>query len=176
MLLDLSRIRTPHEHYEKVYEPSAFAPDADYTVVAPVSLVFDIHKDKETFRLSGRVHTTLELQCSRCLEPFRWGVDEPFELTYEPRPAVMSDSERAIADADFSAAFYDNDEIDLEQLIRERFEMSLPMKPLCTEDCKGLCPVCGTNWNRASCDCRTDWDDPRLATLKALQAEQQKGH
>jgi uncharacterized protein len=101
-------------------------------------------------------------------------VDEPFELTYEPRPARASESEREIADEDFSAAFYDNDEIDLEQLMRERFEMSLPMKPLCSEDCRGLCPVCGTNLNRGSCDCKTDWEDPRLAALKTLQTP--KGH
>jgi DUF177 domain-containing protein len=175
MLLDLSRIRTPHEHYAKVYEPSAFAPDADYTVVSPVSVEFDIHKDKQTFRLDGRVKATLELPCSRCLEPFRWEVDEPFELTYEPRPAASAEGEREIEDADFSAAFYDNDEIDLEQLVRERFEMSLPMKPLCREDCKGLCPVCGTNWNRGSCTCTTDWEDPRMAALKALHPTE-KGH
>lgn len=175
MLLDLSRIRTPHERYEKVYQPSAFKPDADYAIVAPVALGFDIHKDKATVRLIGRVKTTLELPCSRCLEPLRWDVDEPFELTYEPRPTAASESEREIEDEDFSAAFYDNDEIDLEQLIRERFEMSLPMKPLCAGDCKGLCPVCGANWNRSTCDCRTDWEDPRLAALKALQT-QPKGH
>ncbi len=170
MQLDLSRILTPHEYFEQVYTPSAFKPDRDYSIVAPVSLVFDIHKDKDTFRLAGRVRATLELPCSRCLEPLRWLVDEPFELTYAPRPATPAGRERAIEDADFSAAFYDNQEIDLEQLIRERFEMSLPMKPLCREDCKGLCPVCGTNWNRGACDCRTDRDDPRLAPLKALQA------
>jgi len=170
MLLDLHRIRTPHEHYEKVYQPSAFAADGDYSVVSPVTLVFDIHKDKETFRLDGRVQATLELPCGRCLEPFRWPVDEPFELTYQPRAAVAAE-EREIADEDFSAAVYDNDQIDLEQLIRERFEMSLPMKPLCTPDCKGLCPVCGGNLNKTTCDCKPEWEDPRLAVLKKLKAE-----
>jgi DUF177 domain-containing protein len=174
MLLDLSKIRTPHEHYAKVYDPSAFKPDADYTIVAPVALEFEIHKDKERFRLNGRAQTTLELPCSRCLEPFRWAVDEPFELTYEPRPASTAEGEREIANEDFSAAFYDDDAIDLEQLMRERIEMSLPMKPLCREDCKGLCPLCGTNLNRGTCDCKTDWEDPRLAALKALQTP--KGH
>jgi uncharacterized protein len=169
MRLDLSKIRTPHEHYAKVYEPAAFTPDAEYIVVAPVSLEFDIHKDKDRFRLEGRVRTTLELPCSRCLEPFRWTVDEPFELTYEPRPSSAAESEREIANEDFSAAVYENEEIDLEQLVRERFEMSMPMKPLCRDDCKGLCPVCGTNLNRGRCDCKTGWQDPRMAALRALQ-------
>jgi uncharacterized protein len=171
MLLDLSKIRTPHEHYENVVEPAAFKPDADYTVVAPVRLTFDIHKDKDTCRLVGRAQSVLELTCGRCLEPFRWTVDEPFELTYEPRSVALTDEEREIRDEDFSTAVYDNEQIDLDQLVRERFEMSLPMKPLCTTACQGLCPVCGTNLNRGTCDCKQDWEDPRLAALKNLRAD-----
>jgi len=171
MRLDLSKIRTAHERYEREYPASAFAADADYAVVSPVRLAFDIHKDQETFRLDGRVSATLELRCSRCLEPFRWSVDEPFELTYQPRAAVQSAEEREIADEDFSAAVYDDDQIDLEQLIRERFEMSLPMKPLCTDECRGLCPVCGGNLNRQACGCKAEWDDPRMAVLKKLRAD-----
>jgi uncharacterized protein len=171
MLLDLGKIRTPREHYEHVFEPSAFTPDDDYRIVEPVSLTFDIHKDKDTYRLVGRVRTVLELLCSRCLESFKWTVDEPFELTYESRSAAQFDAEREIADEDFSAALYDDEAIDLEQLVKERFEMSLPMKPLCTDTCKGLCPVCGTNLNRGTCDCKRDWEDSRFAALKKLRAE-----
>lgn len=171
MLLDLGKIRTAHEHYDRVFEPSAFKRDEDYTIAAPVKLVFDIHKDKATYRLVGRVQTTLELPCSRCLEPFAWPVDEPFELTYEPRQAAEGAAEREISDADFSAALYDNDEIDLDQLVRERFEMSIPMKPLCVAACQGLCPACGTNLNRGRCDCKRDWEDPRFAALKTLKAD-----
>jgi uncharacterized protein len=171
MLLDLSKIRTAHERYEKMLGPSAFKRDEDYAIVAPVALAFDIHKDKDTYRLVGRVQTTLELSCGRCLEPFTWPVDEAFELTYEPRQAAEGAVEREIRDADFSAALYENDEIDLDQLVRERFEMSLPMKPLCVEACKGLCPVCGGNLNRATCDCKRDWEDPRFAALKTLKAD-----
>jgi DUF177 domain-containing protein len=171
MLLDLSKIRTAHEHVENEYAPDAFRPDADYTIVAPVALDLDVFKDKDTFRLKGTVRTTVELPCSRCLEPSRWSVDEPFELTYQPRSALALGEEREISDADFSAAFYEHDEIDLDQLIRERIEMSLPMKPLCRPDCHGLCPVCGMNLNRGACDCKPEWEDPRLAVLKKLKAD-----
>jgi len=171
MLLDLSTIRTPHERYDQEYSAGAFPPDMAYRITAPVRLGFDVHKDGATFRLRGRVQTTLELPCSRCLEPFRWDVDEPFELTYEPRAAVAAAEEREISDEDFSAAVYDDDQIDLEQLIRERIEMSLPMKPLCGPECKGLCPECGTNLNRGTCTCTHRWEDPRLAALKALKKD-----
>jgi uncharacterized protein len=170
MRLDLSKIRTAHDHYENVVEPGAFKADADYTIVEPVRLSFDIYKDKAIYRLVGRVQSVLELSCGRCLEPFRWTVDEPFELTYEPRRAIDASEDREIADEDFSAAFYENEEIDLEQLVRERLEMSLPMKPLCGEACQGLCPLCGTNLNRGTCECKTEWEDPRLAALRRFKS------
>jgi uncharacterized protein len=169
MLLDLSRIRTPLEHYEKTYQADAFRADDSFRVAAPVALAFDIRKDKQTFQLSGRVQTTLELPCSRCLEPFTWPVDAPFDLRYLPHVANTAADEHEIQEDDMSTAFYENDEIDLGQLMHEQFLLSLPMKPLCGEGCRGLCPVCGTNLNRGDCDCKRTWDDPRFAALKEMR-------
>jgi uncharacterized protein len=172
MRLDLSKIRTAHERYEKVYPPEAFPPDEDtLRIVAPVSLAFDIDKDKQQFRLAGTVKTTLELPCSRCLEPFTWPVDAAFDLRYQPHSQNTGEGEREIEEDDLSTAFYENDEIDLGQLMREQFYLSLPMKPLCSDACHGLCPQCGTNLNRGACDCKPDWEDPRLAALKQLRSE-----
>jgi uncharacterized protein len=170
--LNLARIRTADEHFERVYQPEALGAENDlYRIVAPVSLVFDVHKNKDRFHLVGRVKTTLEMPCSRCLEPFRIDVDEPFDLRYQPNTSTAGDGEREINDEDLDTAYYENDEIDLGQLIQERFYLALPMKPLCQDDCKGLCPHCGTNLNKAECDCNTQWDDPRLAALRALKKE-----
>lgn len=182
MLLDLSKIRTAHEQYEKVYQPDAFAVDSAFKVAAPVDLAFDIFKDKDQFRLAGTVKTVLELPCSRCLEPFTWPVDASFDLRYLPHaensakaapggrgPRMEVDEE--IEEDDLSTAFYENDEIDLGQLMREQFLLSVPMKPLCSEACHGLCTVCGTNLNRSTCDCKRDWDDPRFAALRELRTK-----
>ncbi len=170
MILNLSRIRTAHERVDKVYPADAFASGtADYRVAEPVKLGVDLYKDKDQFRLAGSVQTVLELPCSRCLEPFRWPVDAHFDLRYQPMSQNSGDGEREVREEDFSAAFYQNDEIDLEQLMREQFELSLPMKPLCTAECLGLCPSCGTNLNRGACDCKREWEDPRFAALKQFQ-------
>jgi DUF177 domain-containing protein len=177
LALNITRIRTAHERFDRVYQPDRFAGNADaFAVVSPVTLGFDIYKDKDRFHLVGRVQTTLELLCSRCLEPFRWPVDAEFDLRYHPQSANTGDGEREVADADLGTAFYEHDEIDLGQLMQEQFYLSLPMKPLCADDCKGLCPSCGTNWNRATCGCANAWDDPRLAALKALNLDSRKGH
>ena len=170
--LNLSRIRTAHERFEKVYEPGqVIQGHEDFDVVAPVRLTFDIYKDKQQFRLVGRVTTTLELPCSRCLEPFAWPVDAEFDLRYQPHTTNTGEGERAIEEDDLTTAFYQNDEVDLGQLMQEQFYLSLPMKPLCREDCAGLCPVCGINRNRGTCACNTQWEDPRLAALRSLKKD-----
>jgi len=172
MRLDLSQVRTGREHYEKVYDPGMFSADREaFQVVAPVALSFDILKDKEQFHLTGTIRTTLELPCSRCLEAFTSPVDASFDLRYQPHALNTGNDEREIEEDDLSTAFYENDEIDLGQLMREQFYLSVPMKPLCQDDCRGLCPVCGTNLNRGTCACKQDWEDPRLAVLRNLKHE-----
>ena len=173
LLLNLARIGTPHERFEHVYPPETLTPDREaFSVVAPVALAFDIYKDKDQFRLVGRVETRLELPCSRCLEPFTSPADAEFDLRYQPHVQKSAEGEREeIEEDDLGTAFYENETIDLGQLMREQFYLSLPMKPLCRADCRGLCPVCGTNLNRETCGCKRVWDDPRLAVLKALKKE-----
>ena len=172
MLLNLRHIRAAHERIDKAYEPGAFPADQDtFRVVAPIALGFDVYKDKDQFRLTGRVKTTLEMPCSRCLETFSWPVDAEFDLRYQPHTANTGEGEREVEEDDLTTAFYQNDEIDLEHLMREQFYLALPMKPLCTDDCKGLCVMCGTNLNRSTCDCKRDFDDPRFDALRALKSK-----
>src|SRR5262245_8594567 len=85
MLLDLSRIRGGVEHVERRFESSVFSgPDEAFRVTAPVDLKVDVQKDGRKARLSGRVATTLECECSRCLEPFNVLVDVPLDLMFLP--------------------------------------------------------------------------------------------
>ena len=180
MLLDLGKVRTAREHFERVYPPSAFAGEGEtFRVAAPVRLDFDVFKDKRQFRVIGTVKTTLELPCSRCLEAFPVSGDGAFDLRYQPHsPATDArhGEERQIEEDDLSTAYYENDEIDLAQLMREQLYLALPMKPLCRETCQGLCVVCGTNLNHVSCDCKREWVDPRLAVLNTLKNDHHKGH
>lgn len=176
--LNLARVRPGRDgvdriRFEQVYRPEAVAGDGDsFTVAAPVDLAFDVTRDKDRFGLSGRVRTTLELPCSRCLEPFRRAVDAAFDLRYVPRCANTGEGEREVQEDDLTTAFYEDDTIDLGQLMREQLYLALPMKPLCSDACLGLCPHCGTNRNRASCGCTRDWEDPRFAALRVLKREQ----
>ncbi len=169
MQLDLTRLRRPQQRFDYTIDPSAVPQEGGgFRVIAPVELGFDIHKAKAQFRLVGRVRTTLELSCGRCLEPIRLPVDSSFDVRYHPQSESATDTEHEVEDADLDDAFYRDDQIDLDELIQEQMYLTLPMKPLCRDDCKGLCPECGTNLNSGTCDCRHQWTDPRLEALKGL--------
>ena len=172
MQLDLSKIRQAQTRFDRTFEPSDATRDDAYQIVAPVHLAFDLHKDKDTFRVVGRVQTELELPCSRCLEPFRLPVDQSFDLRYHPQTDASAEAETEIAEEDLETSFYRDEQIDLNELLREQFYLALPMKPLCREDCKGLCPQCGTNLNLETCDCTPAWEDPRLAALKQFKSRE----
>lgn len=145
----------------------ALAPD-DYVIADGVSLSLHVRKDGETCRVAGRVQGVLRLECSRCLEPFDVPSALTVDLLYLPHRANSGETEAEITEDDLSTAFYRDEQIDLAQMVREQFQLALPMKPLCREDCRGLCPVCGANLNEHRCSCETRWHDPRLAALEGL--------
>jgi uncharacterized protein len=170
-LRQLGRHGRSDEHVDRTFAPEAFTAgpaDDDYRIAAPVHLVMDVRKERDTYRVTGQVRTRLELECGRCLEPFEIPVESAFELRYVPATQNAGEGEREIEEDDLTTAFYKDETLDLEELMREQFQLALPMKPLCSEDCKGLCPECGANLNRTTCTCAPKWEDPRLAPLKAL--------
>ena len=172
MQLDLTRYRQPLTHFARVFQPEEVAEEGDaYRIVAPVHVEVDIHKDKERFRLDGTVRTELELTCSRCLESYRMPVDAPFDVRYLPASEAKGGEEREVVEEDLDTSVYRDDQINLNEVLREQFYLALPMKPLCREDCAGLCPHCGTNRNTGACSCATEVGDPRLAPLRGLKRD-----
>jgi DUF177 domain-containing protein len=176
MLFDLRKLRAQREHVQRTLEPSAFDPqDEDYRVVAPVELSMDVEKaGGDAFRVTGHVAAKLELSCSRCVEPFDVPVDSAFELRYVPAEQNVGEGEHEITEDDLTTAFYREGVLDVTELVREQFQLALPMKPLCTEDCRGLCPECGANMNHTECGHASRWEDPRLAPLKGLLNRQKE--
>jgi uncharacterized protein len=170
MLLDLSKLHGSREHFERTFHPAAFdPPDEDYRVAAPVTLSLEVERaGKGVFRVIGHATTTLRLECGRCVEPFELPVDARWELRYLPAADAAAEPDREITEDDLTTAFYRDESLDVIEMLREQFQLVLPMKPLCAESCRGLCPECGANLNRTECGCQPRWEDPRLAPLKGL--------
>jgi len=177
MVLDLRDMRGSEECVDRVFAASAFTSDPgdDYTVAEEVSLRLRLRKDGANYRLVGPIETRLRLACSRCLEVFDVPVHLSVDLLYLPHRVSTGDGETEISDEDLSTAFYQDEQINLGLMIREQFQLAAPMKPLCRDTCRGLCPVCGINLNSERCSCDTSWRDPRLAALAALRSDSGKG-
>ena len=170
MRLDISQLRQRDTVIDRTIPPGECAPSEDFRVATPVELHVLVHKDDGRVRLEGRVSASLSVPCSRCLEPFDVAVDSPFDLRYVPQATLAAGTgdDREVGEDDLSTVPYDGESIDLGHVLEEQFYLALPMKPLCREECKGLCPACGTNLNLQSCSCDTTWVDPRMDALRTL--------
>ena len=107
MQLDLTRYRQPLERFDRTFSSDEVGAEADpYRIVAPVHVAFDIHKDKDKFRLVGNLETELELACSRCLEPYRFPLSAPFDLRYLPASsAVFAEGEHEMDEDDLEISY-----------------------------------------------------------------------
>lgn len=126
-----------------------------------------VERDDGDVLVRGNVRAQIPQTCGRCLEPF------PFELTSRVETRFCPDRRERnegmeLGPDDLEVDFYADDLLDLNRLIQTETELTLPMKPLCREDCRGLCSVCGGNRNVVSCACEVRLPDPRLAALKEL--------
>jgi uncharacterized protein len=119
-------------------------------------------------RVKGHLSVPMEADCDRCLEPAQCPVDGDFELYYRP-VAEGYGEEVALDDSEAQMGFYEGDGIELNDALREYVLLALPMQRVCSENCKGICPVCGQNRNQSECDCHTEAVDDRWAALKKLQ-------
>jgi uncharacterized protein len=129
------------------------------------------HEVIKDIRLRGGLSAELELQCARCLEPVPQQVRRDFELLYRPLGVDAGRDELSVTDAEAEIGYYQGEGVLLEDVLREQVLLALPLKITCREDCKGLCPHCGTNWNQEECSCSADVEDPRWAALKEVRSK-----
>ena len=113
----------------------------------------------------ARISAHVEVDCARCLEPVALAVrgDVFLVLVDEDQPDPTGEIEISADDADIYPVI--EGRVDLDEVTREQIDLLLPVRTICSSDCKGLCPGCGENRNVRSCSCRTEEIDPRLAPL-----------
>ncbi len=123
----------------------------------------------EDIRLVGDLKTRLELRCARCLEPVVREVASTFDLLFRPLGVDAGEAERSIGEADTEIGYYSGEGVLLEDVLREQVLLAMPMRAVCRDDCKGLCPQCGRNWNEGRCDCSGAAPDERWSALKEIR-------
>ena len=136
---------------------------------APVQLRGRAIRVAEVVEVEGDVSTNVRLSCGRCINDFETPIASHFALTYarEVPPVEDEDGEEIELNADeLGLILFHGDEIDLSDAVAEQIIMDLPLRPLCHEGCKGLCPHCGADLNVRECGCTPAEFDTRFAALK----------
>ncbi len=131
-----------------------------------MSLRLVIQKVQEDYYCQGTVTVPVEEECSRCLNIF--DAELTGDLNFIIKTGEGKTETSATGEEDIVYIKPSEPVIDLHHLIRESLILSLPLKPLCDEDCRGLCPDCGVNLNEETCNCKREEDDERWEGLKSL--------
>ena len=140
----------------------------EYFVKAPLGISLSYYRAGTEIFVSGTLDAATTATCSRCAEEFDLPSQRRFRYVLAPK-AMGGENDLALKADDLEFSFYNGDEIDLGPLIREQVLLALAERPLCRQECRGLCPQCGVNLNEASCGCVIGAPDPRLAVLRSLR-------
>jgi uncharacterized protein len=148
--------------FEETFEPGPFKS------LAPVKAMLHVDKFGHEVFVKGTVKSLLELECSRCLKVFPFESELSVDVVYRPLEELRGEERHEIKDDELDTDFYEGDELDIDGLVKEQIILSIPLKPLCSEACRGICPSCGTDLGTDTCSCETKETDPRLEILKQL--------
>ncbi len=158
-----------------VEDPAIWAEPArefhvDYAVKKPLSASVFVLPHQEGCLVRGRLQGEVALACDRCAEEALVPIDQSFD-DFEPMPQEADPGEEDFSEEGESRISRVNGALmlDLGALLWEEFSLALPVKPLCSPQCKGVCPTCGTYLNTGSCACAAEGGDLRMAALRQVR-------
>ncbi len=170
MKLHVSDISESGVHIEALEEPQWLAnlpeilsESEGIELLSKIGIDLHVTRVLKEVTVIGDVQFSIQTACSRCIESVTIELNPLVNLVLSPVDKISEE------DDDDKHETYNGDEVDLSNYIMEQIAISLPVKVVCSEDCKGLCPVCGINLNQENCTCDTEDIDPRFAILKNLK-------
>jgi uncharacterized protein len=124
-----------------------------------------VSRDLAGYRLEARLSYEQTLACTRCLQPITRSVEDKIELAIDTSASEPILGEHELRASDFGTLFLEGQELDTTPILMEQLQLNIPMKPLCREDCAGICPRCGVDRNEVRCSCAESEVDPRWQAL-----------
>jgi uncharacterized protein len=140
--------------------------DGECVFLEPLQLDITAAKEFDHIRVHGRVGTRVRFTCSRCLAEFETDIVSEFTVFYSKATEIALEEEVSLTEEDLVSAPYDGDYIDFTREIEEQVVLEVPIKPLCREDCRGLCVTCGADLNAGECDCSRSCTGFAFSALK----------
>jgi uncharacterized protein len=142
---------------------------SDILVLGKILVKLTAERQLQEVRIRGAFQVDIEVPCSRCLETVRFPIAARFDQFYESNAEHPLEGEIGLQEKDTEIAFFSGDFIEVSDIVREQILLSLPMKPICQETCKGLCPHCGKNRNLETCNCESLFVDARFVQLLKIK-------
>jgi uncharacterized protein len=142
--------------------------DVDLSFDSPIEYELTVSMMGENVRVEGPIRCTMRLVCDRCLEPFPLPVSTHLDIELEPKSDQPKLPEVELTGGELDVYYFEGDELELEPYIYEEVMLAIPIKALCSETCKGICPVCGKNQNTETCRCGTTKGTALGEKLQAL--------
>jgi uncharacterized protein len=139
--------------------------------LSPVRIDLTVFREHDLIRTHGHVAMTVRLACSRCLNEFDAEIDSPFTIFFTRAAGEPQDEEVELTEEDLISASYDGDEINFSPFAEEQVLLGIPVKPLCQEECRGLCATCGADLNNADCACDRAEPHLKFSALRNLKIE-----
>lgn len=135
-----------------------------FQVESPLAFSGALHNHEPDYYLEGKVNWTVKQDCSRCAEAFSspYAADFKLALVHETRREEKEEN-------DLDIYYFSGPELDLKSLLHEQFVLSLPLRALCSETCKGICQTCGTNLNKETCGCHSMVAPNAFSVLKTMK-------
>lgn len=167
MRITLAELELHRVTASESYNPGALDyHGAEFRQTAPVKIDITAELVAEEIRIRGHLATRLRTDCDRCLRAVELPVRSDFDLFYRPMPSLKEADEVEVPPAELEVGFYSGDGIELADVATEQVILAVPMKVVCSAECKGLCPVCGANRNLTPCDCAPPPKDSPFASLQ----------
>ncbi|HHF51927.1 MAG TPA: DUF177 domain-containing protein, partial [Candidatus Aminicenantes bacterium] len=152
MIIDIDRLSPEGLEIERDFEFfNSELVEEEAVFLEPAHAEVTLRRTGDEILLKGRIKTKISLICCRCLSPFELPVDSHFDLVYLPEE--LEEEKEQLETEDLLKNFYYNRRVNLRKIILEQVNLTFPARPLCSEDCPGICPVCGKNIKEEGCSC-----------------------
>jgi uncharacterized protein len=169
MRIELENLEGGKGDFAHVYQPEELNPvDERVRLIEPAQVTGKIRLAGHEVFVNGHVDTRAQVECDRCLQPVDLPVSADFALEYITGSDYESSEVAELTEAEMLVAVFDGQAIDVDEVVKEQILLAVPTRMLCREDCKGICPECGTDRNTGDCNCVAEDIDPRWAALKNL--------
>jgi uncharacterized protein len=170
MRIELDKLEKNGGRFSRTYETGELSlDDAELRLIEPAEIRGRVGRKGQEVELRGELAGKVGAACDRCLQPVEIAVRSEFRERFVPAVSWRGEPQHELQEEDLNLAVFDGEAIELDDLVREELLLAVPAHVLCREDCQGLCPVCGIDRNRSSCQCETGETDSRWEGLENLR-------